>query len=377
MEKYNIFKKLIMKNKKITFLISSLVGGGAEGVCVNIANALAQDNWQVDLVVLNLKNAAYKERVSSKVNLVNLNVSNARYSFKPIKKYIKENKVEKVLVFNYELAVMLVLIRKLSFVKFKIIARNIIMLSKSMVYNNNLWNKFIVFPFINKFYFKVDHIVNQCKAMEKDLLSIYPQLKGKTSVIYNPVNKLIEDKAKEIDFEIIEKKDYLLCVGRLEEQKAFHYAIEAFAKISGEFPKLRLKIVGQGSLEEKLKELAKKFGVEDKVDFEGFQKDIIPYYLGAKATLLTSLYEGFPNVLIESISLGTPIVAFDCPSGPSEIVVDGENGYLVKYQNIDDLVEKINLTLKKEWDSSLIDSSKKYQLKEILKQWMNKFETVY
>lgn len=363
--------------KKITFLITSLAGGGAEGVCVNIANALAQDNWQVDLVVLNLKNAAYKERVSSKVNLVNLNVSNARYSFKPIKKYIKENKVEKVLVFNYELAVMLVLIRKLSFVKFKIIARNIIMLSKSMVYNNNLWNKFIVFPFINKFYFKVDHIVNQCKAMEKDLLSIYPQLKGKTSVIYNPVNKLIEDKAKEIDFEIIEKKDYLLCVGRLEEQKAFHYAIEAFAKISGEFPKLRLKIVGQGSLEEKLKELAKKFGVEDKVDFEGFQKDIIPYYLGAKATLLTSLYEGFPNVLIESISLGTPIVAFDCPSGPSEIVVDGENGYLVKYQNIDDLVEKINLTLKKEWDSSLIDSSKKYQLKEILKQWMNKFETVY
>lgn len=114
-----------MKNKKITFLIGSLAGGGAEGVCINIANALVQDDWQVDLVVLNLKNAAYKERVSNKVNLVNLNVSNVRYSFLTIKKYIKENKVEKMLVFNYELAVMLVLIRKLSFIKFKIIARNI------------------------------------------------------------------------------------------------------------------------------------------------------------------------------------------------------------------------------------------------------------
>lgn len=349
-------------NKKITFLISSLAGGGAEGVCVNIANILAQDDWQVNLVVLNLKNASYKERVSSKVNLVNLNVSNARYSFKPIKKYLKENKVEKVLVFNYELAVMLVFIRKLSFIKFKIIARNISNLSETRKIKDSLWRKYIVVPIIDKFYFQVDHIVNQCKAMEKDLLSIYPQLKGRTSVIYNPINKIVEDKAKEINFETIEKKNYLLCVGRLEEEKAFHYGIEAFAKISGEFPELRLKILGQGSLEKQLKQFVNKLNIADKVDFEGFQKDIIPYYLGVKATLLTSLYEGFPNVLVESISLGTPVVSFDCPSGPSEIVLDGENGYLVKYQDVNDLVEKIKLSLNRQWDNSLIiNSSKKFR----------------
>lgn len=366
-----------MKNKKITFLISSLAGGGAEGVCVNIANALAKDDWQVDLVVLNLKNEAYKERVSSKVNLINLNVSNARYSFVPIKKYLKENKVEKVLVFNYELAVILVLIRKLSFMKFKIIARNISVATAKRKQAKGIWRKYISQNLINIFYSKVDLVINQAKSMEEDLIGLYPSFKGKTTVIYNPINQNIEKFVSSFDFGSLKKESYLLCVGRLEEVKAFHYAIKAFSLIKTEFPDLRLKILGQGSLEEELKDLVRKLNLQDRVDFEGFQKDTISYYLGAKATLLTSLYEGFPNVLIESIALGTPIVAFNAPGGTKEIIND-ENGFLVDYQNIDDLVEKINLTLKKEWDSSLIiDSSKKYQLKEILKQWMNKFETVY
>ena len=68
---------------------------------------------------------------------------------------------------------------------------------------------------------------------------------------------------------------------------------------------------------------------------------MLPYYLHAKATVLTSLYEGFPNALVESITLGTPVVAFDCPSGPSEIIQDGVNGYLVKHKDIESFTEKL------------------------------------
>lgn len=195
-----------MKNKKITFLISSLAGGGAEGVCVNIANALAKDDWQVDLVVLNLKNEAYKERVSSKVNLINLNVSNARYSFVPIKKYLKENKVEKVLVFNYELAVILVLIRKLSFMKFKIIARNISVATAKRKQAKGIWRKYISQNLINIFYSKVDLVINQAKSMEEDLIGLYPSFKGKTTVIYNPINQNIEKFVSSFDFGSLKKK---------------------------------------------------------------------------------------------------------------------------------------------------------------------------
>ncbi|BDX03991.1 glycosyl transferase [Marinomonas pontica] len=328
--------------KKITLLISSLSGGGAEGVCVNVANGLAESGWQVDLVVLHTNNAAYLERVSQKVNLVVLGVNHARNAPLPLLRYIRKHKPAKLLVFNYELAVILVMLRSLFRLKTKIIARNINTFSKNTTKPQGIWRGYIVKPLINHFYGKCDHIINQCQAMRDDLVSVFPHLADKTSVIYNPVAKHVEDYARAHDLTQVVKQDYLLCVGRLEKQKAFHYAIEGFSGIASDFPNLRLKIVGQGSLEQSLKQCARDFGVANRVDFEGFQADMIPYYLHAKATLLTSLYEGFPNVLIESITLGTPVVAFDCPSGPREIIQEGVNGYLVKHQCKDSIVMALN-----------------------------------
>ncbi|MDC3188094.1 glycosyltransferase, partial [Candidatus Pelagibacter sp.] len=338
-----------LSNRKITILISSLSGGGAEGVSVNIANSFANDGWEVDLVVLHLKNATYLDRVSNKVNLVVLNVNNARYSAWPLLKYIRRKGPDIIFVFNYELAALLVIVRNLLRFKTKIIARNMNTFTKvsNIAKEKNLWIRVVVRFLIDKFYSKADHIVNQSHAMREDLISVHPQLKHNSSVIYNPVAKHIEDYANSNDLNNIKKKDYLLCVGRLEKQKAFHYAIKGFAGIANKFPNLRLKIVGKGSLEKELRQNAIDFGVEDRVDFEGFQKHMIPYYLYAKATLLTSLYEGYPNVLVESITLKTPVVAFDCPSGPSEIIKDKINGYLVKYQDVDELMKKLVLVLSK------------------------------
>ena len=177
--------------------------------------------------------------------------------------------------------------------------------------------------------------------MQTDLLNLYPNLKNKTSVIYNPVSLEILNYANSNDLSKIKKENYLLCVGSLKKPNAFHYAIEGFASIANQFPELRLKIVGRGELENAFKRHAERYSVLNRVDFEGFQKNIINYYLFAKATLLTSFYEGFPNVLIESITLGNPIVSFDCPSGPSEIVEEGINGYLAEFKNVSDLKNKL------------------------------------
>lgn len=359
-----------LSNKKITILISSLSGGGAEGVSVNVANSFARDGWTVDLVVLHLKNASYLDRVSEKVNLVVLNVSNARYSTFPLLKYIRNNKPEIIFVFNYELAALLVLARKLLRFKTKIIARNMNTFSKvsNISREKNLWIRIVVKFLIEKYYSKADHIVNQSHAMREDLIKVHPQLKNNSSVIYNPVAKHIEDYSNSLNHNNNIKQDYLLCVGRLEKQKAFHYAIEAFAGISNKFPNLRLKIVGQGRLESHLKQIAIDNGVKDLVDFEGFQKDMIPYYLNARATVLTSIYEGYPNVLVESITLRTPVVAFDCPSGPSEIVKDNLNGYLVNYQDLEDLKLKLSKVLLKNFDhENLKDTVKQNQVRNVYK----------
>lgn len=328
-------------NKSATFLISSLAGGGAEGVCVNVANRLVEQGWDINLVVLHSHNAAYIDRVSTKVNLIELGVNHARHAFFPLRKYIQQHKPEKVLVFNYELTVLMILLRSVFRYNFKLLARNINTMSakREQAKQAEFWRRRVVTPLIDSFYFKADHVINQCKAMEQDLLRVYPQLKDKTSVIYNPVAKHVEDYANTHDLTKIGKEDYFLCVGRLEKQKAFHYAIQAFAEVVKVYPQMRLKIVGKGSLEKDLKQLALDLNVTNSIDFEGFQKNMIPYYTKARATILTSLYEGFPNVLIESIVLGTPVVAFDCPSGPSEIIKNGVNGYLVEYLNDNELAK--------------------------------------
>lgn len=359
----------LMSNKKVTFFISSLNGGGAEGVCINLANALSKRGWNITIVILNLNNAEYKNRIEDSVELISLNVSNSRYAFFKMRKLLIDNNIQKVVAFDYIMTILLVLIRATLKSKFYIIMRNINTLSQKKNMKKTFKQK-IVYSLLNKIFYKVDHIVNQCNAMKDDLLFLHNLNPRNVSVIYNPVNKKLEDiSIISLD---IKKEDFFLCVGRLEKQKSFEYAIKAFANVSKLYPSLRLKIVGKGSLEKYLKGVSFEYGVRDRIDFEGFQEDIIPYYKKARATILTSLYEGFPNVLIESITLGTPVVSFDCPSGPNEIIEEGLNGYLVEYKNMDDLTSKMLKVIESKFEYKTIAStSKKYSVENIINRWEN------
>ena len=358
--------------KKLTLVISSLTGGGAEGICVNIANSFADNGWKVDLVVLNLNEEVNVDRISKKVNLVVLKVNHARFSFIPLIKYLYKNKIKTILVFNHELTVILVILRYLLRLNIKIISRNISVLSIKInqLEKNFFWKKYIIKSLVKFFYHKLDHVINQCHSMRDDLIKVFPQLINKSSVINNPISIHIQDYIRKNDLTKIQKENYLLCVGRLEQVKAFHYAIEGFAGISSKFPELRLKIVGKGSLEKKLKKKAYDCSVIDRVDFEGFQKNIIPYYLYAKGTILTSSYEGYPNVLLESISMNTPVIAFDCPGGTKEIIQNKFNGYLVNNEDVDDLTEKLsNLLLKKLKYEDLKKTVEKNQIENVIKKY--------
>lgn len=109
----------------------------------------------------------------------------------------------------------------------------------------------------------------------------------------------------------------------------------------------------------------------NRVKFLGHKSNIEEYYTKARCTLLSSLYEGFPNVLVESIACGTPVVSYNCPNGPSEIIIDGVNGYLVDYLDIEDLYKKINKTLDEELDINLIKkSAERYYPEKIAKKYI-------
>lgn len=353
-----------------TFLISSLAGGGAEGVCVNIASGLADRGLNIELLVLTLDNAVFKSQLSDNVKLTELGVQHARASFIPLARYLNRTKPSTIIAFNYELTAIMAMLRPLLRFKFRLIARNINNLSKNTLRKNMSAKEQLVGFITRNLYRYVDHIVNQCEGMRQDFIDVTGISRDKTSVIYNPVNRRIEQLAKNNTDKTIEKDNFILCVGRLEQQKAFYYAITAFSIVAKDFPGLRLKFVGNGSLKVELQALAAKLNVADLVDFVGFSSDIASYYLKARLTLLTSLYEGFPNVLVESITLGTPVVSFDCQSGPAEIVKDEVNGYLVREFDAEKLAESISNALRVSWQTdAILTSAKRYNSFGVINEW--------
>lgn len=360
--------------KEVTFLLGSLSGGGAERVCVNLANSFVNNKKrQVNLLVLNNGDGAYKTKLDEKIFFKSLDVANARYAFFPLVKYLKKYRPETILVFSYELTVLLIIARILYKLDFKIVARNINTLSKNLSEKGGFWRGKVVIPIIKKLYGKADYYINQCFDMQKDLIAHFPEVTNKSCVINNPISDELFIKERKDK----NKEDYILCVGRLESQKSFSHAISAFAKIHKKFPTLKLVIVGKGNLENELRTQAVDLGLTEYIIFSGFQQHIESFYLKARATILTSAYEGFPNVILESMALGTPVVAYDCPSGPREILINGVNGYLVEYQNIDEMAHFITKLLSEEFDPVKIRNSVlKYKCSAIIEKYEQCFYSI-
>ncbi len=359
-------------SKKVTLFIDSLRAGGAERVCVNLANSLVEKGIPVTILVMNFAQYGTSYHLSEKVEVFDLKVSNARYVFMPLLKYFYMNRFGTLICFNYELTIISVLLRMLCpGISFKLITRNINSLEKMFKLDNSLFRKYIVFPLLKWSYTNCDLIVNQCKGMRDEVNHLIPKAKGKSIYIYNIVSDEVQSIAENVVNSSLIKENYLLYVGRLEPQKGLQDLILAFYQVSKANSELKLKVVGTGRLLSDLQSLVSELELEDRVEFEGFQKNVIEYYKKAKAVVLTSRFEGFPNVLVEAVSLGTPVIAYDCSHGPNEIIND-LNGYLVEMDNIDKFAESINTLVDKDFDHHLIhlQASKKYFKDAVLHKWL-------
>lgn len=351
---------------KLSFVIGGLRGGGTERVCVTLANALAERGYDIDLVVLGLEGAVRHAEIFDRVRLVDLGVHHTRNAMPALSRYLRGARPACVVSFNSQISVILVLLRKIGRQRFRLISRSPNFLSIVARHRQGIWHRWIVNGLIRLLLRHCDLHVAQSRAMGDDLASYLDIPSERIVVINNPLSIRFDEGSSLSPHERRRTQDYIVMVGRLEEQKAIHRAIEAFALLSDRHPQLRLKIVGKGSRERSLREAAARAGVGHRVDFEGFHTDLAAIYGGARVTVLTSLYEGFPNVLIESIACGTPVVAFDCLSGPSEIVVEGVNGYLVPQGDVSGLADAIDLALGKEFDhDALIATVTRFSRKSI------------
>lgn len=173
----------------------------------------------------------------------------------------------------------------------------------------------------------------------------------------------------------------VVSVGRYEFQKGYDRLIDAWALISKQVSGWTLHLVGEGSLRGELDTKIRELGLEDSVFLDGASADVSKVYLNSSIAAFTSHYEGFSLALVEAESAGLPVVSFDTPCDPKDIIRNGEDGFLVPNGNIEKLAEKLLLLIKDEslrriMGNKAYDNSRRFTEEIIMSQWVSLFENV-
>lgn len=214
------------------------------------------------------------------------------------------------------------------------------------------------------YYPKADKVIVQTKGIMDYFASWLPL--QNLAIIPNPINP---------DFSYeppAEREQIVLNVGRLSYQKGQEYLIEAFTSL--QLDDWKLFIIGEGPRRSELEQLVRDLKMQDRIFLPGRTAEIDAYYLKSSIFAFSSKYEGFPNALMEAMYFGLPCVSFDCPTGPSELIEDGVNGFLVPVGDSEQLADRLrqlsaDKALRARIGAKAHESQERFTLKFVIKDW--------
>lgn len=347
---------------KIAIYIDSLQGYGADKTLLKIAEGLAAIGLEVDLVTAK-KTDKVDSQINPAVNLIDLKSSrfNVIKNVVGLTTYLIKHQptiLFSSIHFNNITSVFALTLARLAGVKSKLVVRQ----ANSLEYQLKGYPfpiGILMYPLLRLAYEKADLIISPSKGLISDLTEFMKAEESKIELIYNPTvtSDIYEKAQQEINHPWFQQESFpvILGAGRLKPQKDFITLIKAFARVKQDVQDAKLVILGEGGQRQELESLVTQLGLEGDVDLIGFQKN--PYAFMAKADVfvLSSIYEGLPNILIEALALKKKIVATNCPSGPAEILKFGKFGSLLPISSPFLLESAISKALKEqsvEWSDS-------------------------
>jgi len=337
-----------MRRYKILIFLPSLESGGAERFVVNLLQSLDRNLYVPVLAVIKLS-GPFIDIIPSDVAIYDLGRERVSRSLLKMLRIIRQ--VEPDIVFSTlgYLNIAVGMIRLFVGRNICFIAREASNVSMSIEGNIRLTLYKVLYRI---FYSRFDLVIAQTQSQKNDLIINFGVNEKKVRVVPNPVDcgavqKLGNKKNKK------PKKDKisLIAAGRLIPVKGFDLLLKAVVELPDTF---HLTVMGDGSGLNELKKLSHKLEVEDRVEWVGFQTNPFGLIQESDLFILSSRYEGFPNVVLEALALGVPVVAFGGPTSAQEIIQPGINGYLAEPEDCHSLAEQIEKAVQTDFDRSAI-----------------------
>lgn len=319
---------------RVVCFIFNLEAGGAERVLLNIIRNIDRRRFTPVLYLLS-KKGSLLPLVPEDTEIISLDDVHVPeivglwfyFFFKRIREQLQGIRPHIILSFMWYPNAIAIIVKWLMRGNVKVIVSE---RTSTSIYSSKKDNS--LRDFIIKFlYPRADMIISPSVGIAKDIISKSVST-HKVKVIHNPADiVMIQEKALEhLDHPWYHgRKNVITAVGRLGSEKGFYYLIKAAAILNNSAVDFKLVIVGEGRERKNLENFIHELQLDDKVELVGFQQNPYKFLSHSTIFVLSSLYEGFPNVLLEALALGIPSVATRCPTGPEEIITDGVNGILV------------------------------------------------
>ncbi|WP_411032153.1 glycosyltransferase family 4 protein [Spongiimicrobium sp. 3-5] len=356
------------KKKKIAFVSYNLVSGGAERVLTTLANKFC-DTFEVYIITLEDCTSFYPldsriKRLHCNLKAENKSITLSRlYDYwktvQNLKNHIKTNEISLCISFLTATNVFTILASKWCGRPCIISERNNPIVNSPSFFWKKMRN--LIYRFSNA-------LVVQTKANKAFYSDLMPD--KRIHIVPNPLEPNLA--SKRILPKTYAKENTILSVGRLDNNKAQGLLIRAFANIQNENWKVQL--VGDGSAKENYESLAEDLGVADRIEFLGNCKDVWTFYNKATIFAFTSRSEGFPNALTEAMYYGIPSISTDCPHGPSELIVNGENGFLIEVDDQAELENKLSKLmadepLRSKMGNKAMEDLQAFEIDKIKSRW--------
>jgi glycosyltransferase involved in cell wall biosynthesis len=331
----------------IAIFLRCLYEGGAERVMLNLARSFIERNLKVDFVLVTA-DGSFMTQIPPEIRLIDLKAPSKLSILPKLVQYLQQEHPATLLAALHYPSEIAIIAKRLAGVSTKVVVSEHNQLSQEAKHVPQLSARFT--PLAAKlFYPWADRIIAVSEGVAKDLADLTRIPSERIQVIYNPV--VVPEIFSKAEEPVVHpwfqsgEPPVILGVGRFYPQKDFSTLIRAFTLVRKVQPARLVLLGGSGPEEARLKALIGELDLEAEVAMLGYAENPYAYMAKAGVLVLSSIFEGFGNVLVEAMAVGTPVVSTNCKSGPAEILANGKYGLLTPVGDPQAMADAILTTL--------------------------------